>query len=93
MSDYQYISTTVCNNGVGAYFRGYFVMDVYQILDGQVFLDSVSQVPTTTEEVPTTTEASADSNLINSAPVISTNLTLLLSLALVTVFGLLLPLV
>ena len=68
-------------------------MDVYQIQDPQVFLDSVSQVTTTTE-APTTTEsadaAGADLSIDNGAPVINTSLTLLLTLALVTLISILL---
>ena len=68
-------------------------MDVYQIQDPQVFLDSVSQVATTTE-APTTTESSntagADLSVDNGAPVINTSLTLLLTLALVTLISILL---
>lgn len=62
-------------------------MDVYQIQDSQVFLDSVSQVATTTEAL-TTTESSdsagADLSVDNGAPAIGTSLTVLLTLALVT---------
>ena len=61
-------------------------MDVYEIQNQQLFLDSVSQVPTTTEAAPTTTESDIDSDLIvdNGAPVISSNFVLLLSFAFVT---------
>lgn len=90
LSDYQYVSNTYCSNGVGGYFRGYFVMDVYRVQDTQRFLDSVSQVATTSAEATTTADASAESDLINGAPVISTNFTLLLGLAIVTVLGVLL---
>lgn len=66
-------------------------MDVYQIQNQQLFLDSISQVITTTE-VPTTTEVDADNDLIvdNGAPVISISFTLLLSLAFITVLTVLL---
>lgn len=68
-------------------------MDVYRIQDPQVFLDSVSQVATTTEatEAPTTTESSnADLSVDNGAPVISISLTLLITLALITLTSVLL---
>lgn len=71
-------------------------MDVYQIQDPQVFLDSVSQVATTTEatEAPATTESSdaagADLSIDNGAPVINTSLTLLLTLAIITLISILL---
>ena len=90
LSDYQYVQNTYCRNGVGGTIRAtngnlYYVMDVYRIQDPQVFLDSVSQVATTTEATPTTTESSnAELSVDNGAPVINTSLTLLLTLALVT---------
>ncbi len=97
LSDYQYVQNTYCRNGVGGTVRAtngnlYYVMDVYQIQDSQVFLDSVSQVATTTVEAPTTTESSnnAELSIDNGAPVINTSLTLLLTLALVTLTSILL---
>ena len=71
----------------------YFVMDVYVIQDQQIFLDSVSQVATTTE-ASTTTESSdaagSDLSVDNSAPVIKTSLTLLLTFVFVTLICILL---
>ena len=98
LSDYQYVQNTYCRNGVGGTVRAtngnlYYVMDVYRIQDPQVFLDSVSQVATTTEatEAPTTTESSnADLSVDNGAPVISISLTLLITLALITLTSILL---
>ena len=60
-------------------------MDVYRIQDQQAFRDSllVSEVATTTEssgDAAGTVDLSVD----NGAPVISTNLTVLLTLAFVT---------
>jgi hypothetical protein len=67
-------------------------MDVYQIQDPQVFLDSVSQVATTTIEATMTTDSSnnAELSVDSGAPVINTSLTLLLTLALVTLTTILL---
>ena len=101
ISDYQYVQNTFCQNGIGGTVRAtngnlYYVMDVYQIQDPQVFLDSVSQVATTTEatEAPATTESSdaagADLSIDNGAPVINTSLTLLLTLAIITLISILL---
>ena len=99
LSDYQYVRNTYCRNGVGGTVRAtngnlYYVMDVYRIQDSQVFLDSVAQVATTTE-APTTTESSdvaagVDLSVDNGAPVINTCLTLLLTLAIVTLTTILL---
>lgn len=98
LSDYQYVQNTYCQNGVGGTVRSvngnlYYVMDVYQIQDPQVFLDSVSQVATTTDTSTTTEssdEAGADLSVDNGVPVIKTSLTVLLTLALVTLICILL---
>lgn len=59
-------------------------MDVYQVENQQLFLDSISQAAPTTE-APTTT------NIVdNGAPVINTSLTVLLSVAFFTVLCILL---
>jgi len=44
LSDYQYVETTFCRDGVGGYISGYFVMDVYQIVNTQTFRDSAAQI-------------------------------------------------
>jgi len=44
LSDYQYVETTFCRDGVGGYVSGYFVMDVYQIVNIQSFQDSAAQI-------------------------------------------------
>ena len=44
LSDYQYVAATFCRDGVGGYSQGYFVMDVYQIVNTQTFRDSAAQV-------------------------------------------------
>ena len=69
LSDYQYVSSQLCRDGIGGYNRNYglFVMDVYEITSSQLFQDSangVTESMTTTEEmmVETTTEEEMDIN-------------------------------
>ena len=40
VNDYRYIPSSICDNGVGGYINGYFVMDVYEITNMQAFQDS-----------------------------------------------------
>ena len=47
-SDYQYVRSDACQNGIGAYLSGYFIMDVYEVVNSQTFQDSISAVSTTT---------------------------------------------
>ena len=47
-SDYQYVRSDTCRNGIGAYVSGYFVMDVYEIVNLQTFRDSISAQDVTT---------------------------------------------
>ena len=66
LSDYQYIASSLCRDGRGAYRRNSFIMDVYEITDGRSFSDSVMQInnpnwyatnSTTTTKVVTSTAA------------------------------------
>ncbi len=63
--DYQYVRSESCMDGKGAFVSGYFIMDVYEILDNQRFQDSVSSVEE--EEVttlpPITTIGDLDASL------------------------------
>ncbi len=54
-TDYQYVPSEACQDGKGAYVSGYFIMDVYEILDNQRFQDSISSVEEVTTLPPVTT--------------------------------------
>ncbi len=41
---YRYVRSSICNNGVGGYQRGYFGMDVYQIGETEQVQDVVLQI-------------------------------------------------
>ena len=77
-------SSNLCNDGVGAYFRGHFLMDVYEILDKNAFLDSVSQITATTVVLPpaTTAAGSEDVDLTDSSGATSFNASFMLLLCL-----------
>ena len=83
LSDYQYVRSNLCQNGVGNYYRGYFLMDIYQIVNQGTFADSLVAEPFTTE-LPTN---ATDFNEISSAPVISSSSLLLI----VSIFMTLIP--
>ena len=35
LSDYQYVQSQLCQDGKGGYYRGYFIMDVYEVSSQQ----------------------------------------------------------
>ncbi len=57
LRDYQYVRSEACRDGIGAYVSGYFIMDVYEIVNTRTFQDSIS-----TEVVMTTLPVATGSN-------------------------------
>ncbi len=41
VDDYKYVRSSICNNGIGGYSRGYFGMDVYEIMEAEQVHDFV----------------------------------------------------
>ena len=50
--DYEFVRSTLCEDGKGSYSRGWYIMDVYQINNTASFSDSVAQMNIAT--APTT---------------------------------------
>ena len=44
ITDYQYVRSALCADGNGGYSRGYYIMDVYEVVNVQSFSDSVQAV-------------------------------------------------
>ena len=42
--DYEFVRSTLCEDGKGSYSRGWYIMDVYQINNTVSFSDSVAQM-------------------------------------------------
>ena len=80
LRDYQYVRSRFCNNGVGGFIFGYFVMDVYEIVDTQVFQDSAGIVGPSPSPSPT---AVANENG-NGSSALSSSIVLLLISVLTT---------
>ena len=77
--DYQYVRAGICNNGIGGYSSGYFVMDVYAIVDVQTFQDSVEEILNPTPTPTPSPTPSADQLTGSSTTVVATlSLTVLL---------------
>lgn len=67
LSDYQYVSSSLCQDGRGGYSRGYFIMDVYEITNEPVFRDSVNGILPETTTLESEEEATEETEIEGSA--------------------------
>ncbi len=63
--DYQYVRSEACRDGRGAFVSGYFIMDVYEIVNTRTFQDSISPEGAMTT-LPVTTSSNTTSASLGS---------------------------
>ena len=94
-SDYQDFPSNLCENGVGAYIGGFYIMNVYEIQDQEAFRDSSTQVISPSTVAPGgptdsgtvvggVTDGSAVDSRLNGAPVFNATL---FAISLFAIFG------
>ena len=68
--DYEFVNSTLCEDGKGSYSRGWYIMDVYQINNTVSFSDSVAQMNIATATTASGYKLTHDLLLIVSTVVI-----------------------